>query len=65
MRILHVFDHSLPLHSGYTFRSRSILKAQHDRGWQTVHVTGGKHPATGEEEEPMDCVFTAHRIPVY
>ena len=51
MRILHVFDHSLPLHSGYTFRSRSILKAQHDRGWQTVHVTGGKHPATGEEEE--------------
>ncbi|QGX40075.1 TIGR04063 family PEP-CTERM/XrtA system glycosyltransferase [Permianibacter aggregans] len=51
MRILHVFDHSLPLHSGYTFRSRSILKAQHERGWQTEHVTGGKHPASGEEEE--------------
>ena len=27
-RILHVLDHSLPLHSGYTFRTRAILKAQ-------------------------------------
>ena len=26
-RILHVLDHSLPLHSGYTFRTRAILKA--------------------------------------
>jgi hypothetical protein len=27
-RVLHVLDHSLPLHSGYTFRTRAILKAQ-------------------------------------
>ena len=28
LRVLHVLDHSLPLHSGYTFRTRAILKAQ-------------------------------------
>ena len=28
LRILHVFDHSLPLHSGYTFRSANILREQ-------------------------------------
>ena len=27
-RILHVLDHSLPMHSGYTFRTRAILRAQ-------------------------------------
>lgn len=43
LRVLHVFDHSLPLHSGYTFRSRSILRAQHELGIDTVHVTSTKH----------------------
>ena len=27
-RVLHVLDHSLPLHSGYTFRTRAIMTAQ-------------------------------------
>jgi asparagine synthase (glutamine-hydrolysing) len=26
MRILHVLDHSIPLHSGYTFRTLAILR---------------------------------------
>ncbi len=55
MKILHVFDHSIPLHSGYTFRSRNILKQQRLLGWETEHLTSPKHnqatrPA-GEEEE--------------
>jgi hypothetical protein len=25
-RILHILDHSIPLHSGYTFRSAAILR---------------------------------------
>ena len=25
MRVLHVFDHSIPLQSGYTFRSLPLL----------------------------------------
>ena len=40
MRILHVLDHSIPLHSGYTFRTRSILREQQALGWETFHVTG-------------------------
>lgn len=43
MKILHVFDHSIPLHSGYTFRSRAILEHQHLLGWKTDHLTGPKH----------------------
>ncbi|MFC7335298.1 TIGR04063 family PEP-CTERM/XrtA system glycosyltransferase [Rhodocista pekingensis] len=39
MRILHVFDHSLPLQSGYVFRSLGILRAQRALGWQTFHLT--------------------------
>lgn len=43
MRILHVLDHSLPLHSGYTFRTRAILKAQVARGWTVAGVTGPRY----------------------
>jgi PEP-CTERM/exosortase A-associated glycosyltransferase len=39
-RILHVLDHSLPLHSGYTFRTRAILKAQAAAGWDIAGITG-------------------------
>lgn len=42
MRILHVLDHSIPLHSGYTFRTRSILREQQALGWETFHLTGSK-----------------------
>jgi PEP-CTERM/exosortase A-associated glycosyltransferase len=39
MRILHVLDHSLPLHSGYAFRTASILREQRALGYETVQVT--------------------------
>lgn len=42
MRILHILDHSIPLHSGYTFRTLSILKAQRALGWETFHLTSPK-----------------------
>lgn len=41
-RILHILDHSVPLHSGYTFRTRNILREQRARGWYTAHVTSFK-----------------------
>ena len=51
MRILHVLDHSIPLHSGYTFRTLSILREQHRLGWQTVQMTTPKQgPGDGLEE---------------
>lgn len=43
MRILHVFDHSLPVQSGYSFRSAAILREQRALGWETVHLTSSKH----------------------
>ena len=43
MKILHILDHSLPLQSGYAFRSQNILQAQRKRGWQPVALTSPKH----------------------
>ena len=54
MRILHVLDHSLPLHSGYTFRTRAILKAQIEQGWDVAGVTSLRHSADGPPEETVD-----------
>ena len=42
-RVLHVLDHSLPLHSGYTFRTRAILKAQEAAGLEVRGITGRRH----------------------
>lgn len=47
-RILHVLDHSLPLHSGYTFRTRAILKAQQAGGWEVAGITGVRQYQHGE-----------------
>ncbi|RDE05471.1 TIGR04063 family PEP-CTERM/XrtA system glycosyltransferase [Sphingomonas aracearum] len=54
MRILHVLDHGLPLHSGYTFRTRAILKAQEARGWEVAAVTGPRHQGEAPPEEVVD-----------
>ncbi|WP_448565118.1 TIGR04063 family PEP-CTERM/XrtA system glycosyltransferase [Thalassotalea ganghwensis] len=54
MKILHVLDHSIPLHSGYTFRTRSILKKQHELGIETCHVTSPKHGNIEKETEQVD-----------
>jgi PEP-CTERM/exosortase A-associated glycosyltransferase len=43
LHILHILDHSLPLHSGYTFRSQSIFRAQAKRNWQLTILTSPKH----------------------
>ena len=48
MRILHVLDHSLPLHSGYTFRTRAIVTAQKARGMEVACLTGVRHSRSGE-----------------
>ncbi len=54
LRILHVLDHSTPLHSGYTFRTLSILAEQRRLGWQTFHLTSPKHTAGLASEEEID-----------
>jgi glycogen synthase len=54
MRILHILDHSIPLQSGYTFRTRNILREQRKLGWETCHVTGLKQRAATALEEEVD-----------
>jgi PEP-CTERM/exosortase A-associated glycosyltransferase len=53
-RILHVLDHSIPLHSGYTFRTQSILREQRRLGWETFHLTSPKHLDPQGLEETVD-----------
>jgi hypothetical protein len=54
MRILHVLDHSIPLHSGYTFRTLAILREQRRRGWETVQLTTPKQGPGPAREEMVD-----------
>ena len=62
MRILHVLDHSLPLHSGYTFRTRAILKAQQGDGMEVLGVTGQRHLNPGPDLEVAEGL-PFHRTP--
>ncbi|MDN3920455.1 TIGR04063 family PEP-CTERM/XrtA system glycosyltransferase [Roseateles violae] len=55
MRVLHVLDHSIPLHSGYTFRTLSLLREQRKLGWQTYHLTSPKH-GEGLKERADDAL---------
>ena len=54
MRILHILDHSLPLHSGYTFRTVAILAQQRALGWDTLHLTGAKQGDAEAQEQLVD-----------
>lgn len=62
LRILHVLDHSIPLHSGYTFRTLSILKEQRKLGWETFHLTTPKQGSAEEVSEEIDGL-TFYRTP--
>jgi glycogen synthase len=61
-RVLHVLDHSLPLHSGYAFRTRAIMKAQMASGMDVRGLTGHRHTAQGPAVETIDGL-TFHRTP--
>lgn len=54
LRVLHILDHSIPLHSGYTFRTLSILSEQRRLGWETFHLTTPKQQGCTAEEEEVD-----------
>ena len=51
MKVLHVLDHSVPLFSGYSFRSRSIIHAERSLGLNPVVLTSPKH---GSSENGME-----------
>jgi PEP-CTERM/exosortase A-associated glycosyltransferase len=63
MRILHILDHSIPLHSGYTFRTRAILEQQRAMGFETFHITSAKHKGADVLVEEVDG-FRFFRTPL-
>ncbi|QPC98849.1 TIGR04063 family PEP-CTERM/XrtA system glycosyltransferase [Qipengyuania soli] len=60
-RVLHILDHSLPLHSGYTFRTRAILKSLQAKGVEVRGITGARHVAEGPATETVEDL-TFHRV---
>ncbi len=56
LKILHVLDHSIPLHSGYAFRTRAILEQQRALGWQTFHITSAKHTRALGSTAPIEVI---------
>jgi PEP-CTERM/exosortase A-associated glycosyltransferase len=63
VRILHVLDHSLPLHSGYAFRTAALLREQRALGWQTLQLTTPRHGEGAAETEKTDG-WLFHRTPL-
>jgi len=61
-RVLHVLDHSLPLHSGYTFRTRAIMRAQAAAAIEVRGITGQRHSADGPPHEVAEGLLF-HRTP--
>ena len=59
-RVLHVLDHSLPLHSGYAFRTRAIMAAQRAAGIDARGITGLRHDVPGPAVETAEGL-TFHR----
>ena len=57
MKILHILDHSVPLHSGYTFRSQNIFEAQKKMGFNPVVLTSPKHEESYKQETPACETF--------
>jgi PEP-CTERM/exosortase A-associated glycosyltransferase len=63
MRILHVLDHSLPLHSGYAFRTAAILREQRALGYETLHLTTPRQNGGSALFEDVDDLGF-HRTPL-
>jgi glycogen(starch) synthase len=63
MRILHVLDHSLPVQSGYAYRTLAILREQAAMGFETLQLTTPKQRLERGPKEVVDG-WEFHRTPV-
>lgn len=61
MRILHVLDHSIPVASGYSYRTRAIIEQQRSMGYDTEQITSSKHPRCDAPQEEIDGL-RFHRV---
>jgi len=56
MRILHILDHSLPIQSGYSYRTVAILREQRKLGWETFPLTTPRQGETHFPSEEVDGI---------
>ena len=54
MRVLHILDHSVPIHSGYAYRTLAILREQVAAGFEVVSLTGPKQASSTGSMEVVD-----------
>ena len=59
MKIFHLLDHGVPIHTGYSFRTLEILSEQRKRGWLTCQLTGIR------QLEAIDCESTVNGFYFY
>ena len=62
MNVLHILDHSLPIHSGYAFRSSEILRFEKSMGWHVTALTGPKHYMNSKDDAEVAGI-TYERAP--
>lgn len=65
MLVLHIFDHTIPLHSGYTFRSLAILTQQHKLGIETIHISSSKQLEQRADIEEVDGLNFYRTFPTF
>jgi len=55
-KILHILDHSLPVQSGYSVRTDSLLTDQSRRGWRPVGLTAPEHNLLRPDAPPHETI---------
>lgn len=62
MKVLHIFDRSLPDSSGYSIRSKYIIEFQKSMGLEPIAITSPKYIETKENEEINGiCYYRSHK----
>jgi glycogen synthase len=56
MRVVHILDHSIPVQSGYAYRTLAILREQAAMGWDTLQLTSPQQPDARAWMEVVDGV---------
>jgi len=64
VRILHILDHSVPLHSGYAVRTLAILSQQRALGWETFQLTSPKQGQVSELQEQVGAWTFNRTLPL-
>jgi glycogen synthase len=54
MRVVHILDHSLPVQSGYAYRTLAVLREQEGMGWHTLALTSPQQPDARALVEVVD-----------